>query len=156
MASTLIIGNTATTESWSIALAREGHDVETCSGTLEFQERFSGSAVDIFIVDVTHADWGEAMLIPQARATWPDCKIIAVASNYEFRSSAVYQMGLWTPDQLLIKPLNPRVLTATVAFLWAQIRTDRIKRLIGKRRMRENSDIVAVDFRSNLRAVREH
>lgn len=130
MATTLLVGDARSCGEWADILRRERHSVEICEGSLGFQERFEGPPADIFIVDVTHANWGEAMLIPQARAAWPKCRILAIASGYAFRSSAVYQMGLWTPDQLLIKPVNPRVLCATVAFMWAQIRSEEIRRLI--------------------------
>ena len=130
MASVLIIGDLSVVRVWMDALASYGHTVEHSAGGLEFQERFDGDPVDIFIVEIANADWGEAMLIPQARAKWPDCKVIAVAANYGFRSSAVFQMGLWSPDQLVLKPVNLRVLTANVAFLWAQIRTTRIRRAL--------------------------
>ncbi len=116
MASILIVGDARANSLWCDILHREGHTVESCENSVNFQSRFASDPVDIFIVDVTHADWGEAMLIPQVQAAWPKCKILAISSSYAFRSSAVYQMGLWTPDQLLIKPVNPRVLCATVAF----------------------------------------
>lgn len=127
MASILIVGDARANAIWCDVLRLDDHTVELCENSIEFQSRFASDPVDIFIVDVTHADWGEAMLIPQIRAAWPNCKIMAIASDYAFRSSAVYQMGLWTPDQLLIKPVNPRVMCATVAFLWAQIRSARIR-----------------------------
>lgn len=132
MAAILVVGETRMNRSWAEVLERDGHSVETSENALTFQDRFAGDPVDVFIVDVTHADWGEAMLIPQARAAWPKCRIIAVASTYAFRSSAVFQMGLWTPDQLLIKPVNPRVLSATVAFLWAQLKTMQIREAIDR------------------------
>ena len=130
MAEVLIVGDNTSVQQWSLVLARAGHTVETIASTMDMQDRFAGPDVDVLIVDISHADWGEAMLIPQARATWPKCRIIAVASNYAFRSSAVYQMGLWTPDQLLMKPVIPRILSATVAFLWAQIRSDKIREAV--------------------------
>lgn len=130
MAAVLIVGDSRSVYGWSDALEHEGHSVETCDHSLHVHDRFQGDPVDIFICDVTHADWGEAMLIPQTRATWPECRIIAVASSFSFRSSAVFRMGLWTPDQLLIKPVNTRVLCATVSLLWAQIRTKAIREFI--------------------------
>lgn len=130
MASILIVGDARANSLWCDILHREGHSVESCENSVNFQSRFASDPVDIFIVDVTHADWGEAMLIPQVQAAWPKCKILAISSSYAFRSSAVYQMGLWTPDQLLIKPVNPRVLCATVAFLWAQIRSAEIRTMV--------------------------
>lgn len=127
MASILIVGDARSNSAWCDILRLEGHSVEVCENSIEFQSRFATDPVDIFIIEVTHADWGEAMLIPQIRAAWPNCRIVAVASSYAFRSSAVYQMGLWTPDQLLIKPVNMRVLCATISFLWAQIRSEEIR-----------------------------
>ena len=127
MASVLIVGDARGHPEWCENLRLDGHSVETCENSLEFQSRFAADPVDIFIVDVMNADWGEAMLIPPIRAAWPDCRILALASSYAFRSSAVFQMGLWTPDQLLLKPVNPKVLCATVSFLWAQIRSAKIR-----------------------------
>jgi DNA-binding response OmpR family regulator len=97
---------------------------------LDFSEMAQGLNIDIMVVDVANPDSGEAMPIPHARAAWPQCKILAITSGYAFRSSAFYQMGLWSPDQLLLKPINLRILTATVSFLWAQVRTERIRRMI--------------------------
>jgi len=150
MASILIVGDARTNSLWCEILQREGHTVEPCKNSVDFQSRFAAEPVDIFIVDVTHADWGEAMLIPQVQAAWPKCKILAISSSYAFRSSAVYQMGLWTPDQLLIKPVNPRVLCATVAFLWAQIRSAEIRTMVAEQplayaRQSEASDSSSVD-----------
>lgn len=130
MAAVLIIGENRSIHGWASALEREGHTVETCAHSLDVHDRFQGDPIEIFICDVTHADWGEAMLMPQAKATWPECRTIAVASSYSFRSSAVFRMGLWTPDQLLIKPVNNRVLCATVSLLWAQIKTQAIRSMI--------------------------
>jgi len=128
MATTLIVGESRIATGWAMALEGDGHVVETNADSFGFQERFAGEAVDVFIVDITCPDGGEAMLIPQARAIWPGCRTIAITPNYAFRSSAVYKMGLWSPDQLLIKPVGTRVLCATVAFLWAQVQTERIKK----------------------------
>lgn len=130
MASILLIGEAASVSNWVDCLEGEGHRVETVSHSVSVRERFSGEEVDILIIDVLHPDHGEAMLIPQARAAWPHCKTIAITSNYSFRTSAIFEMGLWSPDQLLIKPVNLRILTATVAFLAAQRRTDDLMREI--------------------------
>lgn len=152
MASILIVGDARTNSLWREILLREGHEVESCENSIDFQSRFAADPVDIFIVDVTHADWGEAMLIPQVHAAWPKCKILAISSSYAFRSSAVYQMGLWTPDQLLIKPVNPRVLCATVAFLWAQIRSAEIRTMVTEQPLstRRSDDVEDSDGDSNL------
>lgn len=127
MAAILIIGDSATTRSWAEALVSAGHSLESRSTAFEAQDRLAEMPVDILIVDIANADCAEAMLIPQARAAWPDCKIVVATPNHDFRSSAVYEMGLWSPDQVLLKPLNIKLLRATVSFLWAQIRTEKIR-----------------------------
>lgn len=121
-----LIADPALSSAWTSALGESEFNVEICADSIEFQEHFSDQAFEILIIDVPNPDWGEAMLIPQARAAWPDCKVVAVVPGYTFRSSAVYQMGLWTPDQVLVKPVSPRVLAATISFLSAQIKTKRI------------------------------
>ena len=125
-----LIADPTLATSWTGALRDSDFAVVSCADSIEFQEKFGTEVFDIVIVDISNPDWGEAMLIPQARAAWPDCRIIAVVSNYTFRSSAVYQMGLWSPDQVLMKPVSPRVLLATVSFLWAQIKTVAIRRTL--------------------------
>jgi DNA-binding NtrC family response regulator len=132
MASILIIGDSASVPNWVSALRQNDHSVETLPSALELPKALEDwyDPVDIIIVDVANPDSGEAMPIAQAQSIWPGCKIIAVTSGYSFRGSAFYQMGLWSPDQLLIKPLNIRILCATVSFLWAQIRTERLRTVI--------------------------
>ena len=44
------------------------------------------------------------MLIPQVRAKWPDCRIIVTVNDYSFSASQFYRMGLWAPDDMLLKP----------------------------------------------------
>lgn len=130
MASILIVGESTTTTGLVSALKCDGHDLDILPHFLDFTEMTEGLSVDIMIVDIANPDSGEAMPIPHARAAWPDCKILAITSGYSFRSSAFYQMGLWSPDQLLLKPVNLRILAATVSFLWAQVRTERLRRTV--------------------------
>lgn len=130
MSNVAIVADPGLSSTWATALSADGHVVHTFADSLGAQELFSHDSFDILIIDIENADFGETMLIPQARASWPDCKIIAIVSSYTFRSSAVYQMGLWTPDQLLLKPINTRLLLATVSFLWAQIRSREIRSVI--------------------------
>lgn len=116
--------------SWVQELRLEGHEAEAFSGPEGAADLFAHAEPEIVIIDIENPEWPESLLIPQARAAWPGCKVIAVVSSYAFRNSAVYKMGLWEPDQLLMKPLSPRLLTATVTFLWAQLRTEELKREI--------------------------
>ncbi|MEM6621184.1 MAG: hypothetical protein AAF674_03080 [Pseudomonadota bacterium] len=130
MSRIVIIADARLGHVWSSALARDGHDVVCVSDSLSFQSLFEGDSYEIVIIDIDRPDWGETMLIPQVRAAWPDSKIVAVVANYDFRNSAVYQMGLWTPDQVLLKPLAIRLLCTTVSFLWAQIRSQEIREIV--------------------------
>lgn len=130
MTNIAIVAEPGLSSTWATALSADGHVVQTFADSLGAQELFSQERFDILIIDIENADFGETMLIPQVRASWPDCKIIAIVSSYMFRSSAVYQMGLWTPDQLLLKPISTRLLLATTSFLWAQIRSQEIRSTI--------------------------
>ncbi|MEO1493978.1 MAG: hypothetical protein AAFV19_17635 [Pseudomonadota bacterium] len=132
MASILIIGDGASIPNWATALRQDDHTVETLPSAMDLPGALEDwyDPIDIIIVDVANPDSGEAMPIAQAQSLWPGCKIIAVTSGYSFRGSAFFQMGLWSPDQLLLKPLNLRIMSATVAFLWAQIRTERLRDII--------------------------
>lgn len=134
MSSILCFGSSGAVAIWDRTLRHEGHDVERVDTLQGVQERFSGDVVDILIIDMSNADTGEALLIPQARAAWPGCKVIVATSSYAFRTSEFYRMGLWSPDQLMLRPVNLRVLTATVNFLAAQIRSEEIKRHIPPKR----------------------
>lgn len=122
-----VIADPALSVPWAQELEADGHDVECHWGPTSAETLFSGATPEIVIIDIGHPEWPESLLIPQTRAKWPDSKVIAVVSSYAFRTSAVYEMGLWKPDQLLMKPLAPRLLAATVTFLWAQLRSDEIK-----------------------------
>lgn len=127
MSNLAIVANPGLASSWAEILCIDGHKVDTFTSLMETQDLFSHDHFDILIMDVENPDFGETMLIPQTRAKWPACKIVAVVSSYTFRTSAVYEMGLWSPDQLLLKPLESRLLLATVSFLWAQVRSQEIR-----------------------------
>ncbi|MEM7422191.1 MAG: hypothetical protein AAF334_00630 [Pseudomonadota bacterium] len=126
MADIAIIADKRVSAPWMDALLSLDHNVVCFEDAVAFGAEFDQSELDIMIVDVARPNQGEALLIAQARAEWPSAKVIAAVSSYKFRSSAVYKMGLWSPDYLLVHPVSARVLQATVSFLWAQIRTDRI------------------------------
>ncbi len=160
MASILIIGDSAAVPTWVSALRQQDHSVETLSNAMELPAALEDwyDPIDIIIVDVANPDSGEAMPIAQAQSLWPGCKIIAITSGYSFRGSAFFQMGLWSPDQLLLKPINLRILCATVAFLWAQIRTKRLRTIITSAK---NCDLIygradQSDLPLSQTSVREH
>lgn len=130
MSSIAVIANLNVGEVWARELEGDGRRIEIFTGYRSAEELFSGPARDIVIIDIENPEWPESLLIPQTRAIWPDCRIIAVVSNYAFRKSAVYEMGLWQPDQVLMKPLATRILSATVNFLWAQQRTAELQKVV--------------------------
>ena len=142
-----IIADSNLASTWAMILCAEGHVVDTYPHSLDHDDFIACEAPDIVILDVTNPDFGETMLIPHAKAAWPDCKIVAVVSNYTFRASAIYSMGLWTPDQLLIKPVDRRLLVATISFLWAQIRSKQIKDMV------KNTRIASFPLHSEQRAA---
>ncbi len=131
MASILIIGDDAPIPSW-VETLRDEHQVETLTSVVDLPpgKSVTDHSVDIIIVVVSNPDTGDAMPIANARSLWPGCKVIAVTSGYTFRTSAFFRMGLWSPDQLLLKPVNLRILRATVNFLWAQVRTEQIREIV--------------------------
>lgn len=132
MATIAIIGAPMPAMQWVADLTRLGHDVVRFEDTMLFMEQFAERPLDILILDVARPDQGEALMISQARAQWPDCRVLAITSGYTFRSSAVFQMGLWKPDHLLLHPVGERMLSATVAFLWAQQRNESIRRRLSQ------------------------
>ena len=138
-----IVADPSLSTGWARILSADGHTVDTFDDPWEYQNQLSNEERDIVILDVTNPNFGETMLIPQTKSAWPNCRTIAVVSSYTFRSSAIYEMGLWTPDQLLIKPVDPRLLTATVSFLWAQIRSDEIREIV--REVREEGGELGQD-----------
>lgn len=128
MALTLIVGAERVTVPWMEALSSAGHGVEHCTDVLSFQERFGGTPADVLLIDIANADHGEAMLMVQARTVWPDCRVIALPRDRSYRSSAIFRMGLWAPDRLLMQPVDAEVLVRTVEQLRMQARVDRIVR----------------------------
>ncbi len=128
IASTLIIGADNVTAPWIEALRGAGHGVEHCADVLSFQERFSGTPVDVLAIDIANADHGEAMLMAQARSVWRDCRVIAMPRDRSYRSSAIFSMGLWAPDRLLMQPVPADVLVQSVDQLQCQARVDRLIR----------------------------
>lgn len=120
MASVLIVGCEFVTGEWARALGRAGHSVEECRDTLAFQERFLDAPADILVVEIAHADHGEAMLMAQVRSVWPDCRVIAVSRDRSYQSSAIFDMGLWRPDLLLIQPVQGAQMVESVRRLRVQ------------------------------------
>ena len=118
MAVTLIVGDEKVTAGWVSALVACGRHVQSCASALAFQHRFSGEPADVLIIDIVHADHGEAMLIPQVRAHWPGCRIVVTVSDYSFLQSEFYRMGLWSPDEVLLKPVDISAICDRVAH-WA-------------------------------------
>jgi len=51
-----------------------------------------------------------------------------VVADHSYRASAIYQMGLWSPDELLVKPMSLNVLSATVTLLSTTPRAHRPSR----------------------------
>ena len=140
MARILIIGSEPLTNRWTPLLRRAGHQVEFSQDTLSFQDRFSGDAVDVLIVEITNADHGEAMLMIQARTVWPGCRVVAVPRNRSYRSSALFGMGLWKPDRLLMHPVADDLLLESVQQLWIQTQAEqRIARPAPSRSAAEKS-----------------
>ena len=125
MASILIFGTMVVATPWVLALSDAGHRVDTCVDVLAFQDRFEGKPADILIFDIINADHGAAMLMVQARTVWRDSRVIALPRDRSYRTSAIFQMGLWAPDRLLMQPVKADSLTNSVQQLCIQASAER-------------------------------
>ena len=120
MGTVSIVGRDRVTSAWERALRQAGHTVEIYRDALAFQDRFSGPPPDVLVVEIVNADQGEAMLMFQARSVWNECRVMAVPQDQSYRSSAVYAMGLWHPDRVLMQPLSNDLLIGCVRQLQLQ------------------------------------
>lgn len=125
MADITILARSEACVRWFSALESEGLCPTCFADVLQFQEQFAQSKLDILIVDIENADDGAALAMSQARAKWQDCRIVAVTPNRGFQRSAVYRMGLWCPDQVLVRPFEDRILPAVVSYLLTTPQTGR-------------------------------
>lgn len=143
MSNVLIVGANAIITGWVNELSVSGHAVDSCTDILTFQDRFVGIPADIMIVDIRNADHGEAMLMAQARSVWPACRVIALPRDRSYRESAIFRMGLWAPDRLLMQPVTMATLRLTIDQLCVQAAA---QRLIGANRtmpeVPANADVV--------------
>lgn len=98
-------------------LDRAGHAVELAPDVFRARDRLSGEPCDIVVIDVRSPDGGMGLLIEQARAAWPGCAVVALVERPDVKKTKVHQMGLWTPDVMLVHPVTEKRLLQAVAEL---------------------------------------
>jgi DNA-binding NtrC family response regulator len=118
MASILIVGDDfPVVQAQAGRLHSGGHLVEVAQDIFRARDRLSGEPCDLVIIDVRLPDGGMGLLIEQARAAWPGCAVVALVQRADLRHSKVHEMGLWTPDAVLVHPVSTDDLARTVASL---------------------------------------
>ena len=107
MSRILLVGDDAPLlHSHSRALGDAGHRVELAPDVFRARDRLSGDACDLVVIDIRSPDGGLGLLIEQARAAWTDCRVVALVHRADIHRSKVHQMGLWTPDLVLVLPIS--------------------------------------------------
>lgn len=118
MFSILFVGeDTCLAQSCALWLNAAGHAVETATNIFRARDRLCGEACDVAVIDVRSPDGGMGLLIEQARAAWPGCRVIALVPPAGFSRSKVHEMGLWTPDSVLVHPIGEAALVSAIADL---------------------------------------
>lgn len=98
-------------------LDRAGHAVELAPDVFRARDRLSGERCDVVVIDVRSPDGGMGLLIEQARAAWPGCAVVAQVERPDVKRTKVHEMGLWTPDVMLVHPVTERRLLGALAEL---------------------------------------
>lgn len=98
-------------------LDRAGHRVEMAPDVFRARDRLSGDPCAMIVIDVRSPDGGMGLLIEQARAAWPSCVVVALVERPDVKKTKVHQMGLWTPDVMLVHPVTEQRLLGAVAEL---------------------------------------
>lgn len=116
----LIVGDDAPlVHSYARSLDDAGHRVELAPDVLRARDRLSGEPCEVVVIDVGSPDGGLGLLIEQARAAWPGCAVVALVRRTDIDRSKVHQMGLWTPDEMLVLPVSGGEVVRTVERLAA-------------------------------------
>ena len=97
-------------------LDKAGHRVEIAADVFRARERLSGDPCDVVVIDARSPDGGTGLLIEQARAAW-GCSVVALVQRPDLRRTKVHEMGLWTPDAMLVHPVARDELVCAVAAL---------------------------------------
>lgn len=98
-------------------LDRAGHAVELAPNVFRARDRLSGEPCNVVVIDVRSPDGGMGLLIEQARAAWPGCAVVALVERPDVKKTKVHEMGLWTPDVMLVHPVTEKRLLRAVAEL---------------------------------------
>lgn len=114
----LIVGDDLTVlQRFAAPLRGAGHEVEVTADAFRARERLSGAPCDVVVIDARSPDGGTGLLIEQARAAWPGCAVVALVDRPDLRRTKVHEMGLWTPDAVLVHPVPAEELLGTVQTL---------------------------------------
>lgn len=131
MSRTIIVADPARSLLWSTALQTDGADIERIDPARAMADLFQLDPADIAVLEVDQPHSVTMMLIPQIKHFWPACRILAIATKHAFAGTSGQSRGagdgtgygatddLWTPHRVLIRPINARVLRATVALMRA-------------------------------------
>lgn len=117
MAQALVVGNGTVVASWADTLRKSRLEVLTASDPEPARAITLESEPEIVVIDLRTQNAPEAMLIPFVRSNLPSSQIIAVVSSYSFNSADAHQLGIWLPDQILVAPVPPRLLSSMVQLM---------------------------------------
>lgn len=118
MSSILFVSDDAPlVQSHARLLGDAGHAVEIAPDVFCARDRLSGEPCELVVIDVRSPDGGMGLLIEQARAAWPGCAVVALVQRPDVRRTKVHEMGLWTPDAVLVRPVSGEALVGAVCAL---------------------------------------
>ena len=120
MTECLVVAQGIVGRDWARALRKSGIETRLERDADCVSDLFTTAAIDIVVLDMSGEGAMTASVIPKVRDAWPECRILVVLSGVGFRSDAVYKLGLWRPDQILVAPVPPALLKATVSLLASQ------------------------------------
>lgn len=101
----------------SEVLGNAGYTVEVAAEPLAARTRLAGRPCDVVVIDAERPDGGSGLLVGQTQAAWPDCAVLVLVQHADIGRTKVHEMGLWTPDCVLVKPVSDERLLKIVGAL---------------------------------------
>lgn len=120
MSRTVIVAHPARSVLWRTALEHPDAEIHEIDPPRALAGLFQQDPASIVILDIEQAHSSTAMLIPQIKHIWPACQLLAVVPEGASQPTDLLHEGLWAPHQVLVRPINARVLYATVALMRAR------------------------------------
>ena len=120
MLKTLIIGRGLAVRDWAEALRASGFDVQAEPDRAALGYWIDNARFELAVIDISSAEGEEGAVIPVLREAWPGCRFIAMVTAHGFNAAGVHRMGVWCPDQVLVKPVAPALLSGTARLLAAR------------------------------------